>query len=227
MFSIVKKHHRKAILSVPILFLLISQGEVPPGNSLYLKPVTYFPEVGTPFSVELNFRSIAPVNATDGTIHFPPQYLSVDRIDTEKSAIDLWGATPEWSNGSGAITWSGGIIHPQLTSGHQDGNVLRAVFVAKQAVPMTLSVGEATLLANDGKGDNIIGSIGNVKIFPRPKGFPTPDIDADRNISARDVAQVVMAIGKKYDPRFDLNGDHIVNFGDVSFMLDYYDALRS
>jgi hypothetical protein len=226
MISVIKKHHRKAILSVPILFLLLSRGEVPPGNSLYLKPVTYFPETGTPFGIELDFRSTAPVNASDGTIHFPPQYLSVDRIDTSKSVIDLWGATPEWSNGSGAITWSGGIIRPAFTGGKEQGNILRAIFIAKEAVPMQLSIDDATLLASDGTGKNVLANTGNIRIYPRPKGTASPDIDGDRSITARDVAQVVMAMGKKYNPLYDVNGDHVIDFKDVTQMLDYYDALR-
>lgn len=226
MFRIIKKHHRKAILSVPILFLLVSRGEVPPGNTLFLKPVTYFPETGTPFSIELNFHSNAPVNASDGTIHFPPQYLSVDHIDTTKSAIDLWGATPEWSNSNGAITWSGGIIKPTTTAGKQDGNVLRAVFIAKRSIPMQLSISDATLLASNGRGDNILEATGGVRIYPRPKGQASPDIDGDRSVSARDVAQVVMAMGKRYNAAYDQNGDKTINFKDVSIMLDYYDALR-
>lgn len=211
---------------MPILFLLISRGEVPPGNTLFLKPVTYFPETGTPFSVELNFHSNAPVNASDGTLRFPAQYLSVDRIDTAKSAIDLWGATPEWSNSNGAITWSGGIIKPITTSGKQDGNIFRAIFIAKQSVPMQLSLEDASLLANNGRGDNILEIMGGVRIFPRPKGNASPDIDGDRTVSARDVAQVVMAMGKKYNALYDLNGDKTIDFSDVSVMLDYYDALR-
>lgn len=226
MFRIIKQHHRKAILSVPILFLLVARGEVPKGNSLYLKPVSYFPETGTPFSIELNFRSSAPVNASDGTIHFPPQLLTVDRIDTTKSAIDLWGATPEWSNSSGAITWSGGIIKPVLSGSKQEGNILRAILYANKAVPMKLSVDDATLLANDGKGNNILESTGGIRIYPRPKGFASPDIDGDRNVTARDVALVVMGMGKKYNASLDVNGDKIIDFKDVTLMLDYYDALR-
>lgn len=226
MLSIIKKNHRKAILSVPILFLLVVHGEAAPGNSLYLKPISYFPETGTPFGIELNFRSSVPVNATDGTIHFPPEYLSVDRVDTAKSVIDLWGATPEWSNSDGAITWSGGIIKPALIADKQEGNILRAIFIAKQSVPMILTIDNATLLANNGKGDDVLKSVGNVRIFPRPKGFASPDIDGDRSVTARDVAQVVMSMGKKYNPIYDVNGDKNIDFKDVSLMLDYYEALH-
>jgi hypothetical protein len=226
MFSVIKKHHRKAILSVPILFLLVSRGQVPPGNVLFLKPVTYFPEIGSPFSIELNFRSNVAVNATDGTIHFPAQYLTVDRIDTAQSAIDLWGATPEWSNSNGAITWSGGIIKPVLTGGKQEGNILRAVLYANKAVPIKLTIDDATLLANNGRGDNVLEITGGVRIFPRMKGFASPDIDNDRNVTARDVAQVVMAMGKRYNALYDINGDKNIDFKDVSMILDYYDQLK-
>lgn len=226
MFSIIKKHHRKAILSVPILFLLVSRGDVPTGNSLYLKPVIYFPEIGTPFSIDLNFRSSVPVNASDGTIHFPTQLLTVDRIDTSRSSIDLWGATPEWSNTSGAITWSGGIIKPTLLAGKQDGNILRVSFIANKATPMTLAIDDATLLANNGKGDNVLENSGSVRIYPRQKGGASPDIDSDRIVTARDVAQVVMAMTKKYNPIYDINADKAIDYKDVSLMLSYYDALR-
>ena len=58
------------------------------------------------------------------------------------------------------------------------------------------------------------------------KGMPSPDIDGDLSITARDVAQVVLAMGKKYNARYDLNNDGMINIKDVYVMLDYYNALR-
>lgn len=223
MITLIKKHHRKVILTAPILFLMIAGDATPKGNGVFLRPSTAFPEIGTPFTLDVNFKSNNPINATDGTLLFPKQYINVERIDIANSAIDLWGATPEWSNSNGVVTWSGGIIKPILKDNKQEGNIIRISMIASQSVPFTIAIKDATMLASNGNADNIIETAGSVRVYPRPKGTPSPDIDGDRKITARDVTQVILGIGKPYNARLDINNDKVISFKDANLIITYYD----
>lgn len=226
MITLIKKHHRKAILTAPILFLMIATDGVPQGNGVFLRPSTAFPEVGAPFTLDVNFKSNSPINATDGTLLFPKQYIQTERVDTANSVIDLWGATPEWSNSNGVVTWSGGIIKPLLKDNKQEGNIIRISMVANQSIPITIAIKDATMLASNGTADDIIETAGSVRVYPRPKGTPSPDIDGDRKITARDVTQVILGIGKTYNPRLDMNNDKVISFKDANLMITYYDEIN-
>lgn len=224
--NIIKKHHRKVILTAPILFLMISGNNTMQGNSVFLKPTTIFPEVGTSFTVDLNVSSHKTFNATDGVIEFIPSLVSVQRIDTSNSSIDLWGATPEWSNSNGIITWSGGIIKPVLKDKVQEGTILKIWMTATKSAPIVINIKEASLLEANGSANNILDNIGNVRIYPRPKNTGNPDIDGDKMITTRDISQVIMGITKSFNPKLDINGDQIVNYKDASQMITYYNEIN-
>ncbi len=222
MFNIIKKHHRKIILTAPLLFLLVHSDYIPNDNGVFLKPTTYFPEVGIPFSINLNFSSNTVFNATDGVIDFASSSIQVDKVDITNSNIDLWGATPEWSNSNGIITWSGGIISPQIKDGRQQGTILKILAIANKPIPGTVAIKDASMLAANGRAENIIKEAAGIRIYPHPKGTPSPDFDNDRVITVKDITQVMIGVGKKYNPKIDINGDKTINYKDVSQMIVYY-----
>ncbi len=226
MINIIKKHHRKIILTVPILFIMMSGDSTISGNSVFLKPSTFFPEVGVPFTVDLNFKSGKSFNATDGMIEFPSSYLTISRLDTNNTAIDLWGVLPEWSNSNGIATWSGGIISPKIKDGKQEGNILKIWMTASQSMPLTISIKDASLLEANGTANNMIENMGGIKIYPRPKNTPTPDIDGDRKLTTRDITQVILGITKNYNSKLDINGDMVVNYKDASQLITYYNEVN-
>lgn len=226
MINALKKHHRKIILTAPILFLMIGGDFSPTNNGVFLRTSNYFPEVGTPFSIELKFSSNAAFNATDGAITFTESNMQVSKIDTSNTNIDLWGATPEWSNNNGIITWSGGIISPVFKNNKQEGQILKAIAVATKSAPTIISIKEASMLSANGTATNIIESAGSIKIYPRPKGTPNPDLDFDGKITSKDISQVMLGIAKKYNPKLDINNDGVVNYKDANQMIIYYSELN-
>lgn len=226
MVKLIKKHHRKIILSVPILFLMITSDVDAIGNSVFLKPTNYFPEVGSAFNVDIKFKSGTAFNATEGTVTYPYDKVRVEKIDTTSSAIELWGSTPEWSNSIGIATWSGGIIYPKLKDGKQEGTIAKIGFIPTTSSPVVIGIKEASLLSANGKADNIIESVSSVKIYPRPKGTPTPDIDFDKKLTSRDITQVILGIGKAYNPKLDINNDKSVNYKDLNQMIVYYNEIN-
>ncbi len=226
MITILKKHHRMIILTVPIIFLMASSDFVPKDNGVFLKPSNYFPEVGVPFSINIDYSSNTLFNATDGTITFAPGSIEVLKIDISNTSINLWGATPEWSNNNGVITWSGGIISPTFKNNRQEGNILKVIAIADKPSLTYISIKDASLLAADGTAKNIIQSVGSIKIYPHPKGSPTPDIDSDGKITAKDISYVIGGVGKKYNQKYDINNDKVVSHKDVTKMISYYNELN-
>lgn len=226
MINIIKKHHKKVILTVPILFLMVSIDNTIPANSVFLKSSTIFPEVGTSFTVDLDFLSDKAFNATEGIIDFPKNIVSVSRLDTANTSIDLWSGEPEWSNSNGIIIWSGGIISPQYINGRQKGSIMKIWMTPMQSTPFNISIREASLLAANGKANNLIENTQNIKIYPRPKNTPSPDIDGDKKLTTKDITQVILAIPKQYNPKFDINNDKTINYKDANQMIAYYNEIN-
>jgi hypothetical protein len=226
MINIIKKHHRKVILTVPILFLMISTDSTMLVNSVFLKSTTIFPEIGTSFTIDLNFSSNKPFNATEGIIEFPAKYLSIQKLDTANTAIDLWGVPPEWSNSIGIATWSGGIISPQYIDGKQKGSILKIWAIPNQSAPFNITIKEAALLEANGTAHNLIENIGSIRIYPRPKNTPSPDIDGDRKLTTKDITQVILGMSKTYNSKLDINNDRIVNYKDANQMIAYYNEIN-
>jgi hypothetical protein len=224
--KIITKHHRKALVSVPLMFLMLSPQTPIPQNGIFLKPSTRTPSIGEIFFVDIYLKSQYPINATDGVLSFPTPQLEGLRIDTDASAINLWGGNPEISNSNGVLTWSGGIIKPQLNQGVQQSHILRAWFQAKQATPLTLIITNGTLLLANGTAKDILEHTSGVRIYPRPLGTATPDIDGDGKISIYDITRVIRQISRGYAKSHDINGDGIINYRDVNTALQYYDYLK-
>lgn len=226
MINIIKKHHKKVILTVPILFLMISMDSTIPTNSVFLKPSTFFPEVGSSFTVDLDYLTNKPFNATEGIIDFPKNIVLVSKLDISNTSIDLWGVEPEWSNSNGIVVWSGGIITPQYIDKTQKGSIMKMWMTPLQSTPFYISIREASLLESNGKANNLLENIYNVKIVPRPRNTPTPDIDGDSKLTTKDITQVILAISKPYNKKFDINNDKIITYKDANQMITYYNEIN-
>jgi hypothetical protein len=223
---IIKKHHRKALVTVPLMFLMLSPQTPIPQNGIFLKSSTRTPVIGETFFVDVYLKAQSPVNATDGILSFSVPLLEAKHIDTERSAINLWGGNPEISNSNGVVTWSGGIIKPQLIQGTQQSHILRVSFQAKQATPSTITIAEGTLLLADGTAKNILEHTSGIRIYPRPLGAASADIDGDGKISIYDITQIIRHISKGYVKTYDVNGDGLISYKDVNVALQYYDYLK-
>lgn len=100
-----------------------------------------------------------PMNAVSGTLLYPST-LSVAKIHTDGSIVDLWIREPSAS--SGRIDFEGVALSP----GYQgaNGTIFTVVFIAKRAGEAKLSFTNAAILANDGLGSNIITSAGSATL---------------------------------------------------------------
>ncbi len=133
------------------------------GASLYLSPSAAEYIVGSTFliQVKVNTGEVA-ANAVDGTMIFNPDKLEVKSISKTNSILTLWVQEPTFSNSLGTINFAGGKPSPGFSGAA--GLLFTITFKAKTValVPNLANVmfAAGSVLADDGKGTNILASMG-------------------------------------------------------------------
>ncbi len=119
---------------------------------------------GQLFSVQVSVSTVSdePLNAVSGVISFPTSLLQVVSVDTSGGIVDFWIGNPAYSNAEGTINFEGGIYNPGFSGA--GGKVLSVLFKAKSAGPAVLSFISSSVLANDGRGTNILDSASPVTV---------------------------------------------------------------
>lgn len=126
---------------------------------------TYF--AGRSFSVSVLVSSPdQAMNAVQGEVSFPTNQLEVLSISRTNSIISLWVQDPTFSNQDGTIDFGGVAVNP----GYQgsNGNIITIRFEAKDTGSAPLSFVSGSVLANDGKGTNILTSMGSANLTVTP-----------------------------------------------------------
>lgn len=124
---------------------------------LFLNPPagTFF--VGSTFdvSIVLDTKSIS-VNTVEVELLFPPDKLQIANPSIGRSIIQLWPAAPIFSNREGRIYFVGGIPSPGIVT--SQGVALTITFRVIAPGEAKISFSDKTsILANDGRGTNILG----------------------------------------------------------------------
>lgn len=148
--------------------------------SLYLSPAGGTFIVGDNFSVAVKVDTGgAAINAAETSLSFASDLddLEVVSISKANSIFTVWTQDPIFSNSAGTINFGGGVPNPGFTGA--SGTILTIVFKVKSAGTATLNFASGAVLANDGKGTNILSSMsgGNYSFAPKstvPTPVPTP-----------------------------------------------------
>lgn len=125
--------------------------------TLFVSPASGTYRVGELFSVLVNVNTGGqPINAASGVVNFDNTRLDVASIGYSQSIFTLWTEEPKFSNAGGTIRFSGGLPFPGYDGAN--GAILRVTLRPKAAgqAPVVLSSG--SVLANDGKGTNILSN---------------------------------------------------------------------
>lgn len=214
-------HQYKIIIGAPIIFLfLINAGAVMgAGNVFSFKAEkSAFVTVGENVPVHLLVTTKVPVNAVGGTVLFPHELLSIESIARSASVVDLWSEEPSFSNETGTLSLSGGVL-PEHNENGLSGNVITVTFRARDAGKAVLSVKDGQLLAADGVGTNVISGSTPFTLFIRNADKPSPDVNDDGVLSVGDVNSLYLKTFRPYDARYDLNGDKKVSWADVMELI--------
>ncbi len=128
------------------------------GASLYLYPNTGTFVLGSTFRVSVKVNSGGQsINAAEGSISFDADKLAVVSVSKGGSIFNLWTTEPK--AGGSSISFGGGIPQPGYngTAGH----IITITFKAKKVGTAQVSFTSGAVLANDGKGTNILASMGS------------------------------------------------------------------
>lgn len=135
--------------------------------SLYLSPSSGTHIVGNRFSVTVRINTDTAVNAAQGAISFDSDILKVAGISTGGSIFNLWTTQPTFNNSAGSINFAGGIPHPGYKG--NAGKICTITFQSKKTGAGGVRFTSGFALANDGKGTNILSSMGSGNYSISPK----------------------------------------------------------
>ncbi len=130
--------------------------------SLYFSPSSGSHAVGATLLVNVYVSSAdQAMNAASGVILFPSDKLEVTSLSKTGSIFSLWVQEPSFSNSAGTINFEGIVLNPGFTGAA--GKIIAINFRVKTAGQAPLAFSSGSALANDGKGTNILASLGNAQ----------------------------------------------------------------
>ncbi len=146
------------------------------GATLYLSPSSGAKTVGSTFSVGIKVNSGGNViNAAEGTLSYDGAILETVNTSKGGSIFPFWTSEPSASGGT--IRFGGGLPPPAYNG--SSGHIISVTFRAKKAGEAKISFNSGAVLANDGKGTNIISGMGGASftIAVAGKKPSTPNSD--------------------------------------------------
>lgn len=168
------------VLGAAMIFLGVAGFGIPVAFAadINLDPSAATHPVGEEFKVKIIVDpSTQSVNASDGTVSFESDVLSVTSVSKDGSAFSLWTSDPTYSNSGGTISFSGGT--PSAFS--KSSSVLTITFKGKKTGTAKVSVTKGSVLAADGKGTDVYkngGAATYTIIEAAPVVAETPEEDA-------------------------------------------------
>lgn len=165
---------KKGILTIAVAVLVLVPG-LAHAASYVLAPASASVVSGQSFAVQVNVAaSDQAVNALSGELSFPADVLQVMSVSRTGSIVNIWVREPTYSNVNGTIRFEGAILNP----GYQGnaGHVLTITFRAIGGGSAALAFRSAAILANDGKGTNVITGLASARytINEAPVTKPVP-----------------------------------------------------
>lgn len=148
-----------SIIRLLVLALVLFYAYFADAATLTISPSTGVYAVGSTFSIQVAVNTQGKsINASDGTLTFNPAELQVVSVTRGGSIFSLWTAEPSFSNANGQVTFSGG-----LPSGYNGafGNVMTVTFRVVRAGSARVALSNASVLAADGMGTNVLTNMGN------------------------------------------------------------------
>lgn len=139
------------------LVLYVASAALTEAATVSVSPGTGVYSSGTTFTARVIVNSSGQsINAAEGTLKFNPNELSVVSVNRSGSIFSLWVAEPSFSNAAGTISFSGGL--PAGYTG-SSGNIMTVTFRAKGSGTAKVNFSSASVLANDGRGSNVLSGM--------------------------------------------------------------------
>lgn len=145
--------------------------------SLLVSPNSGNYNVGDSFSVSIYTTSTEQaLNALSGRINYPSDKLSVTSVSKASSIVNFWTIDPgEYSSEPGVMRFEGIVLNPGYKGSR--GTIFTITFKVKAQGTAPVNFLSASVLANDGKGTNILASVrdGTYVLGPVGSEFTTEE----------------------------------------------------
>ncbi len=171
------------ILTKKIIFICLAAalvaGLMPPPAAraaeaaLFLSPSSGSFGAGATFDVRVQVQSGGSpgINASEGTLKFDRNLLSVARISKDGSIFNLWTLEPSFSNAEGTVKFGGGNPTPYTGT---SGLIVTVTFrvLAEGTTGVNFTAG--SVLAADGRGTEILKRTSGAQFALTKAAAPTP-----------------------------------------------------
>lgn len=197
MFKKLRRNKSRIKFLAVLLFLVFNFSQVHVKNakaasaSLYLAPASGTYVIGGSFSVSIKVNSGGGegINAAEGVINYDTNLLDATAVSNGGSIFPFWTVQPAISGGT--IRFGGGLPPPAYTGAA--GHIIKITFKAKKAGKAAVRFASGAVLANDGKGTNILSSMGSASYVISPK------VDAPKQSKPASDKQESKAPEKEYN----------------------------
>ncbi|MDA8596749.1 cohesin domain-containing protein [Candidatus Pacebacteria bacterium] len=157
-------------LGVAVMLLVSALPSLAEAATLSVSPQTGVHTVGGVFSAQVRVNTGGEaINAAEGTLRFDPQKITVLSV-SKGSIFNLWTADPTFSNSAGTISFGGGATPPGYSG--SSGAVISITFKAQSAGDAKVSFTSGSVLAADGRGTNVLTSMGSAAFTIAAAGVP-------------------------------------------------------
>lgn len=152
------KNYKQIIAAfIVISSLLLGQGVL--AATVFLSPSSSSYFQNKSFSVTVYVSSDKQsLNAVSGNLTFPNDKLEVVSVSKSGSIFNFWVQEPSFSNASGKISFEGVVLNPGFQG--NSGKLISINFKTKKSGSAKVAFSAASVLANDGKGTNILSGTG-------------------------------------------------------------------
>ena len=196
MFKKIRRNKSRIKFLIVLLFLVFNFSQIKEAKaasaSLYLAPASGTYVIGGSFSVSVKVNSGGGdgINAAEGVINYDTNLLDAIAVSNGGSIFPFWTVQPAISGGT--IRFGGGLPPPAYTG--TAGHIIKITFKAKKSGKAAVRFASGAVLANDGKGTNILASMGSASYIISPK------VDAPKHdTGAKPAKQEPQAVEKEYN----------------------------
>lgn len=155
------------VVSIFLLFFSLAPAAL--AATLSVSPATGRFTTQNNFTVSVEVSTNQAINGVEGILNFPANKLEVVGFSKNHSIMSLWVQEPSFSNGGsvGVVQFSAIKLNPGYTG--SKGNVIDIIFRVKDTGVANITFGSGSILANDGKGSNLLNAFGT-SVFTLVKG---------------------------------------------------------
>jgi hypothetical protein len=178
--------------------------------SLRIEPVAQTLVQGETFTIRIIVAATEPVNAFTGELVFSNETLEVVAIDYNTTVADLWVEEPWYNRADNTLYFAGGTTKPGGFIGTD--TLLSITLAAKRVGTASLALKKAQVLQHNGLGTEAPLTLSVDALFT------TTELAVQTNkLSPFPITKTYTIIPTP--PNFDLTGDGVVTFADVSIFL--------